>query len=187
MSQLKTSLHENRSSERSGPVDWDQINWVDVVVKLGRRASFMASAAVDSYGWPIAAEDLLQETFLAIFSSPDHLKWTPEKGSIESFLHGVMKNKFRDLVKKKKGWGVSLDDPTVPELADSSTARAIELLGQLRADVCGDKKCEALIVAILQLNEAGKLNQQLSDLMDESPEQVANDRRRFRRRINRHG
>src|SRR5260370_797232 len=137
MSKAEPGLDGDRGKQDSGPIDWDHIDWADVAAKLGRRASFITSVATDCYGWHVSAEELLQDTFVAIFASPTHLGWTPEQGSIESFLCGVMKNKLRDRKKKKKGWNASLDDPDFPEQADYSTAKFIELLSQVRADARG--------------------------------------------------
>jgi RNA polymerase sigma factor (sigma-70 family) len=123
------------------------------------------------------ANDLVQETLLAFWKSPDG--WKPAKGCLESYLAGILRKKAIDHFRRQTRVAGSTDDPDGPY----STVRAPDTLEQeaqtmshwraLERLVAGNENLEDFVAAAQIRPGAANVNQEIGELMGKTPPQVA--------------
>lgn len=91
-----------------------------------RRQPAVYRFALQMTGSPAAAEDVVQETFLALLTQGG--RYEAARGSVASFLYGIARNfVMRWLERGKRGWDELDDVASVEDIAeDFSRAEAIE-------------------------------------------------------------
>jgi DNA-directed RNA polymerase specialized sigma24 family protein len=168
---------------------WHEIDWDSVYKRLSAFA-FRLAKEMPSVFDGISADDLVAETFLAYYTGAGGLKWNPLQGSLEKYLCGVMKNKFLMHARRNQHYAGSLDDRAHAEWANpvSSNGSVSDTFEErIKLVVRGDKQLEEFVEAAKELESDGKINQQLSRILNTTTTDVINRRKRLVRRLDRAG
>jgi DNA-directed RNA polymerase specialized sigma24 family protein len=163
-------------------------NWEAVSKRLYILASRMAARAPDHLDGSSVA-DVVQDTLLEFFQSPNALRWQERRSTIEKFLMGVLAHKIVDRQRRAQRL-VPLDfgEDRPLEAKLSLPAVALEhLLEQermaARASLVGDDPAlKALIQAAAELDDGCNVNQRLALALRTSPEDIVNRKKRIQRR-----
>jgi hypothetical protein len=152
-----------------GSVDWERLWKILMVAALRVTSGF----AVDSK----TADDLVQETLLAYWQSPDG--WKSAKGPLEAYLVGILYHKATDSFRRQKFIAGSVNDPEgpyttvrAPDLVEHD-ARVASHWRALERLVAGRKDLEDLVTAAQIRTGGPHVNNEIGELMGKTPPQVA--------------
>jgi hypothetical protein len=155
-------------------LDWDRL-W-KVLRLTAARVTCNGSRTFDC---GVSADDLVEQTLLAFWNSPDGLGWKPAKGSLEAFLAGILQKKAIDHFRRQKFVAGSTSDAEGPygnvRAPDSieESAQTTSLWRALERLVVGHQDLEDLVTAA-QLRPGGpNMNQEIGELMGKTPAQVS--------------
>lgn len=137
----------------------------------------------------LSAEDLVAETLDAFFSSEKGLGWNPDKGSLATFLCGVLEKKFIDHRRRDRHVAGSVDDENFKhpgKLGDQGSDPHEELsysefADQMRSKVRDRKDLQDFITATQMTDGGHNVNQQLAEIMDTSVPEVVNRKKQLLR------
>jgi hypothetical protein len=133
----------------------------------------------------ISQDDLVGETILEYLASESRLNWDPLLGSLAQFLCGVLKRKFLMHDRRSKRFEGSLGNDRhvleFPRPAVSNGSTRIKITDGMRTVVRGDKELEDLVDAAQRVDDAARVNQQLSQLLQTTISDVVNRKKRLRR------
>jgi len=147
-------------------------------------ARFATSRATDVFDG-ISAEDLANETMAAFFASPNLLGWKPSKGPLDKFLVGVLQNKAKTHLRRERHKAGSIDDPDagIKEPYQQATVGAESefrsLQERLYKLVGDDGELRDLIAAVELTTGAHNVNQELAQILNRTPKQIVNLKRRL--------
>ncbi len=102
-----------------------------------RRAVYRFACAMAGSG--AAAEEIVQDVFLALLRQPG--RWTPARGEVEAFLHGVARNLTRRAAERDRRYVPGVDD------------EAVEPDAGALAGLVSEERVEMLRKAVLSLPE----------------------------------
>jgi DNA-directed RNA polymerase specialized sigma24 family protein len=163
-----------------------EIDWGAVYKRLTVFALRLAHAVPEVFDG-VSPEDLVGETMVAYFTGEGGMKWDSVQGSLERFLGGVLRNKFLLHARKLRRYGGSLDDARFAPEPNASIGKPLTatITKQIEVAAKGDTDLEELIKATQTLDSAANVNQQLSQILDTTIEDVVNRRKRLTRRVDR--
>ena len=166
---------------------FENIEWTTLYKKLRIFADRLCGGAAATFDCGLSGEDVVCEVLEMFFWSPNGLGWTKKKGTLENFLFKAVQNKVIDHLRRNKKVAGSLDDTGVSLKAMSSRAEThplakIErekLLSKMYELVGDDQDLRDLIAAADLTDGSHKVNQQLGEVMDKTPQEVVNLKRRL--------
>ena len=158
---------------------FENLNWDRLWKVLRLTAERCTRDGSRTFDCGVSADDLVEETLLAFWESPDALGWKQAKGSLEAFLAGVLQKKAIDHFRRQKFVAGSTSDADGPY----ATVRApdtVELDAQamshwraLERLVTGHRDLEDLVAAAQMRPGGPNVNQEIGELMGKTPAQVS--------------
>jgi DNA-directed RNA polymerase specialized sigma24 family protein len=145
----------------------------------------------------VSADDLVQETLTAYFESDNQLGWKKNKGNLCAYLCRVLENRYIDHVRRDKKVGRECD---VEEAAEKQhpinnnhpddQIHYDELCEKIRESIRGhrdEKELEEFLLATSMINNEGKVNMQLAELLGTDTDDVLNRRKKLLRLLSKKG
>ena len=163
------------------------IDWEVLGKKLRISADRLCRGAAATFDCGLSGEDLVSEVLQKFFDSPNGLGWTKKKGTLENFLFKAVQHKRIDHLRRNKKVAGSLDDTSISlkgmrSRAETDPLAKIEqekLVSKLY-ELVGDDQCLRDLIAAVELTDGGhNVNQQLGEIMDKTPQEVVNLKRRL--------
>lgn len=167
---------------------YDSVDWQDLWRRLRLYACVLIGGMNVVVDCGVSADDLVAETIEKFLNSPNGLGWRASKGSLPIYLGAVLKNLFLDHMRRdaKVRKPESDEDGVLPQIVTGQSpgeAAAVEdLRAKLLALVKGrddEKELEELLLAGSMITGAGKVNQQLVDILNITVGEVINRRKRL--------
>jgi len=159
---------------RFAGLDWERLWKV-----LWLTAVRVTRGSYRTFDCGVSAEDLVEETLLAFWNSPDGLGWKRAKGPLEAFLAGVLQKKAIDHFRRQKFVAGSTSDGESP-YANLPTSESLDrdvqttsLWSALERLVVGHRELEDLIAAAQMRPGGSNVNQEIGELMSKTPAQVS--------------
>lgn len=170
------------------PNRYTSADWEDLWRRLALKAAILMSGLDVSRDCGVSALDLVAETLDAFWQSPNGLGWRENKGPLPVFLGTVLKNRFLNHLRRDKK--ILKTDGEVEEAIPQRTADPgpyEEMAGrELEARLIGlvkgrpdEEELTDFIVAGSMLKGAGKVNQQLAEIIGSTVGEVINRRKRL--------
>jgi DNA-directed RNA polymerase specialized sigma24 family protein len=169
---------------------YESVQWEDLWRRLYLHAVKLTRGMNTVIDCGVSADDLVAETLMKFWQSPNGLGWRENKGPLHAFLGKVLENGFIDHIRREKKVvrpEGELSGPTKrvdhqPYLTERLALE--EFQNRLLALVKGRKDerelSEFILAASMTTNE-GKVNQQLAELLKTNEEDVVNRRNRLLR------
>ena len=138
----------------------------------------------------VSADDLVEETLVKFFRSPNGLGWKESKGPLHIFLGTVLRNSFIDHIRREKK--VVRPEPEEgapamgrgyhPHLTEDLALAAFqaELLNLVKGRDDEQELADFILAASMTTGE-GKVNQQLADLLKTDQDDMVSRRNRLLR------
>src|SRR5258708_537442 len=175
-----------------------ELDWVEIQEVLTKGALWWARKVnAPSIFDGVSVDDVVSETLIAYFSSPNQLGWNPRKRPLETFLGRVCVNKLYDHYRRYQRMKQSADDPLVASQLTSNTNEqdlferryfAIKMLRFLKERIAQVRhQPEQLIQIVNALEVMGDailtagVNKCIADLTGQSGREVENGKKRLRR------
>lgn len=170
-------------------VNWDRLR---KVLCLAARAAVPAVMPIFDCG--LDAEDLVGQTLVEFFRSPNALGFSPPKGeltstedvqkSLERFLIVVLKRRAIDHLRRQKHVAGSLDDRgSLPEPSREEAAFAgVEYASasqKIYGLLEGQDDLKDLVAAAELTTGSHNVNQELANILNKTPDEVVNLKRRL--------
>jgi hypothetical protein len=140
----------------------------------------------------IEAKDLVQIALLRYLASPIGLGYDPERGELYNFLCGVMKKILLEEGRRQRFIEGSLDDPDFARTHSLTKERALDyerrlLLENIRRELEPDhlELLKAIERALEESTDKSRINKKIAAQRGTPVQQVVNDRKRLRRRLER--
>jgi|SRR5580658_4909158 DNA-directed RNA polymerase specialized sigma24 family protein len=195
-------MHEKKQSRASGAEPNSRssgigsVDLAKVYELLYQHARFFSNQGTDVFDQGISVEDVVHEVFVEFFSSANLLGWNPEVSSatergpergLARFLSVVLRRRMLDHIRRNYRGPVAVGDRALAERSSEDPSLqsfdALEVLKDLKAEAAGDADLQLFLEAALEIDESGKVDQQLASIMGKSPAQIVNLRKRFIRRL----
>lgn len=167
---------------------YESIDWVDLWRRLYLHAAKLTGGMNTVIDCGVSAEDLVQDTVKKFWQSPNGLGWRESKGSLPVFLGAILTNSFIDHIRRDKKIVRPEPDANGPEQPTLNQPCPIDDLAlkefrdRLQTLIKGRKdeaELKDFILACSMINNEGKVNQQLADLMGVGEGEVINLRNRL--------
>jgi DNA-directed RNA polymerase specialized sigma24 family protein len=160
----------------------DEIDWGAVYRRL-KVFAFRIAREMPGVFDGISADDLVGETIADFLADPDALGWNPTtEDNLTRFLCGVLKNKFMTHKRRSRNReGVADNRPVPVPVADPPTKDM--MTERIKAAAKGKRDLEELVEASQDIDDGGDINQQLSERLNTTAQDVINRRRRLRRSL----
>jgi DNA-directed RNA polymerase specialized sigma24 family protein len=163
-------------------------DWEDLWRRLILEAALLMSGLEVSVDCGVSAQDLVEETLDAFLQSPNALGWKQSKGSLPVFLGAVLKHRFLDHLRRDKKIVKQEGEPQEPisrpkvvsDPCEEIAARELQarLIGLLKGRE-DEKELTEFILAASMIEGAGKVNQQLAEILSTTVGEVINRRKRL--------
>jgi len=159
---------------RFANLDWERLWKV-----LWLTANRVTRSSLRTFDCGVSADDLVEETLLAFWNSPDGLGWKQSKGPLEAFLAGVLQKKAIDHFRRQKFVAGSTSDGESPYAnvpapeSIEQDAQTASLWSALERLVAGHRDLEDLVAAAQIRNGGSNVNQEIGELMCRTPAQVS--------------
>lgn len=161
---------------------WQQdIDWPDLYRRLCVLADRLLSRApVDAF----EPEDLAQETIRKLLAVPERFL-KPDTRDLVRVLCQALKFEYQDRLRQQqlrrellRASGVAIE----PETTDNASCEAQIEYQQIRGQL-GEPALEALVDAMVEASGESNQNQKLATLLQSTPSEVVNRKKRLRRRV----
>jgi DNA-directed RNA polymerase specialized sigma24 family protein len=160
----------------------DDIDWEAVYRRLTVYAFSLVRCGEVLDG--ISADDLVGETVLDFLCN--ELTWEPEESTLDRYLCGALRNKYlQHLRRNQRSLGPVADDRLQGASQNAASGRTRGIAEGLKLVARGDRKLEELVEAAEQIANEGKVNQQLSEILKTTTEDIVNRKKRIARRLRR--
>ena len=166
---------------------FENIDWTVLYKRLRIVAGWLCKNANATFDCGLSADDVVGEVLEEFFESSNGLGWTKKKGTLENFLSKVVKNKVIEHLRRDKKIVGSLDDSGISLKRMHSHAET-NPLAKVEGDklvlkmyeLVGDDQDLRDLIAAADLTDGGhNVNQQLGEVMDKTPQEVVNLKRRL--------
>jgi DNA-directed RNA polymerase specialized sigma24 family protein len=167
---------------------YESVQWEDLWRRLYLHAVKLTRGINMVIDCGVSADDLVEETLMKFWRSPNGLGWRESKGPLHTFLGKVLENGFIDHIRREKKIVRPETEPNGPAKRADHQAHLMEELAlqefqsQLLRLIKGRKDeaqlAEFILAASMTTNE-GKVNQQLAELLKTDEEDVVNRRNRL--------
>jgi DNA-directed RNA polymerase specialized sigma24 family protein len=165
-----------------------ETDWIALFRRLETYARALARGLPPIFDG-VSADDLVGEALSDFFASADALNWDPAQGTLERFLCGVVKNKYLGHARRHH-ISESVEERrarlnTLPLITGPSAVPTVVRIDEIRCAARGDKQLEELVDVAQGLETVDQSNQQLSEALGTTVEEVINRKRRLKRRLHR--
>jgi DNA-directed RNA polymerase specialized sigma24 family protein len=169
---------------------YESVQWEDVWRRLYLHAVKLTRGMNTVIDCGVSADDLVEETLMKFWQSPNGLGWREIKGPLHTYLGKVLENGFIDHLRREKKIVRPEREPGAlakpvdhqPDLTEDLTVeqfqRRLLSLVKGRKD---ERELSDFILAASMTTSEGKINQQLAELLKSSEEDVVNRRNRILR------
>jgi DNA-directed RNA polymerase specialized sigma24 family protein len=169
---------------------YESVQWGDLWRRLYLHAVKLTRGMNTVIDCGVSAEDLVEETLMKFWKSPNGLGWRENKGPLHIFLGKILENGFIDHIRREKkivrpepelSGAAKRIDPQ-PDLADDLALE--EFQGRLLSLIKGrkdERELAEFVLAASMTTGEGKVNQQLAELLKTNEEDVVNRRNRLLR------
>ena len=166
---------------------FNNIDWTALYKKLRIFADRLCERADATFDCGLSGEDVVCEVLEKFFESPNGLGWTKKKGTLENFLFRAVRNKVIDHLRRDRKIAGSLDDKSISlwplrSHAETDPLARIEWEKTVSKmyELVGDDQDLRDLIAAVDLTDGGhNVNQQLAEIMDRTPQEVVNLKRRL--------
>ena len=163
------------------------IDWAVLYKKLQIFADRLCGGANATFDCGLSGEDVVCEVLEKFFESSNGLGWTKKKGTLGNFLFKVVQNRVIDHLRRNKKMAGSLGEAGISLKAmrrrtetDPLAKIEREKLVSKMYELVGDDQDLKDLIAAEDLTDGGhKVNQQLGEAMDKTPQEVVNLKRRL--------
>ena len=159
---------------------FERIPWQDIYKRLRAIAGWVTrdqSRVFDA----VSADDLVSETLLDFLNSTNALGWAPARGTLETFLCTVLRNKFIDHVRRHRRNSGPPEESDLFAVRPERELEQQEAVDQMMLRVSGRKDLEETVAAICESSGDGCLNQELAEDLGIPVPEVVNRKKRIRR------
>lgn len=167
---------------------YESVDWADLWRRLYLHAVKLTRGINTVIDCGVSADDLVEETLMKFWQSPNGLGWRESRGPLHVFLGRILKNSFIDHIRREKR--VVRPEPEVgaptqqigPHLTEDLALKAFQsgLLRLVKGRNDEQELADFILAAPLTTSD-GKVNQQLADLVKTDEEGVVSRRNRLLR------
>jgi RNA polymerase sigma factor (sigma-70 family) len=159
---------------------FERIPWPEIYKRLRALAGWLTrdqSLVIDA----VSADDLVSETLLDFLNSLDGLGWTPKRGSLETFLCTVLRNKFIDHLRRHRRNAGPPEESDLFAVRPERELEQQETVDQVMLRIQGKTDLEETVVAICESSGDARPNQELAEDLGITVPEVVNRKKRIRR------